>query len=75
MRFDKDMVDKARQIYHTVYVDQETPEAYIGSTSGYDGDRIRIYRTGWDYESEIIIRNNDELAEIIAEDMNDWLLD
>lgn len=73
MTFDKHMVDMARKLYNTVYVDHKTEMKYIGSKTGYSGDRIRIYRTGWAYESEKIIRDNDALAEIITEDIVDWL--
>lgn len=65
--FDKTLIDEARKLFFRVYVDTETPEMYIGSLSGYAGDRVRIYATSWDYEEADGFRDNDSLAAFIYE--------
>ena len=65
--FDKKVIDKARNIFHAVYVDKETPEMYIGNKHGYDGDRIRIYETDWEYEEAIIFTEESALEAYMEE--------
>lgn len=73
MTFNKNYVQIARRLFNTVYIDRITDTEVIGSKSRYDGDRIRIYRTDWEYESEIIIRDNEELKKLLTEEITDWL--
>lgn len=67
--FDKDLIDKARRYFYKVYIDIETPESYYGycDSKTYDGHRVRIYRTSWDYENAEIIHSNEELEKYINE--------
>lgn len=66
MQYDKQLIDTARHYFPVVYVDQDTGTAYKG-TSGYTGDRVRIYTTDWEYEEADILKTNAELAAYIAE--------
>ena len=61
IKFNKHLVNIARDECSRVYVDLETPEKYISSLRGYIGDRLRIYVTGWNYEIPVIIKSNAEL--------------
>lgn len=67
MKFNKNLIDKARQLFHKVYVDLETPEKFIGDDKGYIGDRVRIYATGWQYEVAETFRDNESLEKFITE--------
>ena len=69
IRFDRDYVDIAREEFHKVYVDDETATEFIGSETGYVGDRIRIYVTDWEYETPETFRTNEEFMKW----MNDFI--
>lgn len=67
MRFDKKLIDKARKYFYKVYVDRETEKEFIGSETAYEGVRVRVYSTKWDYEEAEIFRDNGKLAEYIGQ--------
>jgi hypothetical protein len=50
MAIDKRLIDRARELFATVYD---------------DGDRVRIYPTSFYYETPITFRTNEALAEYI----------
>lgn len=65
MLFKKHLVDLARKYFHAVYVDTEKSTQFLGDLLGYNGDRIRIYPTAWEYEEPDIIHNNSELRDYL----------
>lgn len=69
MKFDKKLLQEARQLFYRVYVDKLTADktAYEGSTTATEGDRVRIYPTSWEYEPEITFNSNEELKTYIDE--------
>ena len=72
MKFDKKLLQEARQMFYRVYVDKLNADktAYEGSTTATEGDRVRIYPTSWEYESEITFNSNEELKTYIDELIN-----
>ena len=65
--FDKQLIDDLRKICHLVYVDEETPEKYIGKLKGYDGDRVRIFVGDWEYEEATICYSDGDLRAVLRE--------
>ena len=72
MKFDKKLLQEARQMFYRVYVDKLNADktVYEGSTTATEGDRVRIYPTSWEYDAEIVFYNNEELKTYIDEDIN-----
>ena len=72
MKFDKKLLQEARQLFYRVYVDKLSADktAYKGSTTATEGDRVRIYPTSWEYETEMVFYNNEELKTYINELIN-----
>ena len=72
MKFDKKLLQEARQLFYRVYVDKLSADktAYKGSTTATEGDRVRIYPTSWEYEPEITFNSNEELKTYIDELIN-----
>lgn len=73
MKFDKKLLKEARQLFYCVYVDKLSADktVYIGSTTATEGDRVRIYSTSWEYETDTICNNNEELKNYIDEYVNE----
>ena len=70
IKFDKKYVDVARKEFYMVLVDKETPEQYIGSLTGYAGDRIRIYASEWHYDEPVIFRSNAAFKKWLKEELD-----
>ena len=72
MKFDKKLLNDARQLFYCVYVDKLSADktTYAGSTTATEGDRVRIYPTSWDYETDTTFNNNEELKTYIDEYIN-----
>ena len=72
MKFDKKLLQEARQLFYRVYVDKLTADktAYEGSTTATEGDRVHIYPTSWEYEPDITFNSNEELKAYIDEHIN-----
>ncbi len=64
-QFNPYLIREARAIFSRVYVDQETETAYIGSETATEGDRVRVYISGFEYEEPAIIRTNEELRDLV----------
>ena len=72
MKFNRKLLQEARQLFYRVYVDKLSADktAYEGSTTATEGDRVRIYPTSWEYEPEMVFYNNEELKTYIDEYIN-----
>ena len=69
MKFDKKLLQEARQMFYRVYVDKLNVDktAYEGSTTATEGDRVRIYCTSCEYDPEIVFNSNEDLKIYIDE--------
>lgn len=78
IQFDKELLSQARCLFPTVYVDKlsEDGGTFIGSKTGSEGVRVRIFFTEWEYEEAEIVYNNEQLADIIQNELSDraWYL-
>lgn len=54
--FNPAILEKAKQLFYAVYN---------------DGDRVRIYRTDWEYEEAEIFCNNDDLEKYVNDELAD----
>lgn len=70
--FDKSLLEKARQLFYKVYVDNFSGDGvyYIGSETANQGIRVRIYYTEWEYADEIIVYTNEELGKIVNDELS-----
>ena len=72
MKFNRKLLQEARQLFYRVYVDKLSADktAYIGSTTATEGDRVRIYPTSCEYDPEITFNSNENLKTYINEYIN-----
>lgn len=77
-KFDLELLKQARSLFYLVYVDRMSEDNvyFIGSETETEGVRVRIWFTDWEYETEITVYNNEELAKIIQDELSDrvWFL-
>lgn len=77
-KFALELLKQARSLFYLVYVDRMSEDNvyFIGSETETEGVRVRIWFTDWEYETETIVYNNEELAKLIQDELSDraWFL-
>lgn len=77
-KFALELLKQARSLFYLVYVDRMSEDNvyFIGSETETEGVRVRIWFTNWEYETETIVYNNEELAKLIQDELSDraWFL-
>ena len=65
--FSKDLLMRACKLFYRVYVDKVEGAYFVPNQESTVGVRVRLYSTSWDYETPIIVYNNNDLQKVVKE--------